>query len=217
MSGDSQPTSFGRREALKKLVTGAAAALPTGAAMTAARSQEASRPPAVPVRPPSDPDLFAQMPHWEKILTTEERRTASALCNTILPADDISISASDAGVPDFIDEWVSAPYPPQMADREIVRGGLAWINTESVKRFEKPFADLSAEQRTAICDDICHAPDAKPEFAFGARFFALFRDLTTSGFYTTEHGRNDLGYIGNVPLASFDGPPVEVLRHLGLA
>ncbi len=217
MSGESHPTALGRREALKKLVTGAAAALPAGTTLTPSRGQESAVSTNPPARPPSDPYLFGQKAHWDKLLAKEELRTASALCDTILPADEVSIGASAAGVPDFINEWVSAPYPTQIADREIIRGGLAWINTESSRRFSKPYADLAAEQQTALCDDICDASTVEPEFLFGARFFALFRDLTTSGFYTTEHGRKDLGYIGNIPLASFDGPPPEVLQHLGLA
>jgi len=219
MSEDSPTPSLGRREALKKLVTGAAVALPAGAGLGTARAQEAAAAP-VPVekpRPPSDPNLFGQKPHWEKVLTEAELVTATALCDVILPADEVSPSASAAGVPAFINEWVSAPYPTQTADREIVRGGLGWLNTEASKRFAKPFAELDAAEREALCDDICDEGTAKPEFAFGARFFATFRNLTTSGFYTTEIGRKDLEYIGNVPLASFDGPPPEVLAHLGLA
>ncbi|HYP15660.1 MAG TPA: hypothetical protein VEQ65_00505, partial [Opitutus sp.] len=59
--------------------------------------------------------------------------------------------------------------------------------------------------------------NAKPEFKQPAAFFARFRDLTAGGFYTTPQGMKDLGYIGNVPLPSFDGPPPELLKKLGLA
>jgi hypothetical protein len=69
----------------------------------------------------------------------------------------------------------------------------------------------------AICDDICNAVAAKEEFRAAAYFFARFRDLTAAGFYTTPAGRNDLNYVGNVPLAAFEGPPLEVLKAAGLA
>jgi hypothetical protein len=69
---------------------------------------------------------------------------------------------------------------------------------------------------TAICDDICYLPRAAPEFREAAKFFALYRDLTAGGFYTTPPGTMDIGYVGNVPLARFDGPPPEVLRRIGI-
>jgi hypothetical protein len=120
-------------------------------------------------------------------------------------------------VHDFIDEWISSPYPEQQGDRAIVLSGLAWINAETQRRFAKDFADLDAAQTKAVCDDLCHAPEARPEHAEGAKFFAKFRDLTASGFFTTPEGMKDLGYVGNTPLVEFPGPPPEVLRKLGLA
>jgi hypothetical protein len=140
----------------------------------------------------------------------------SALCDVIIPADGKSPAASAVGVVDFLDEWISAPYPDQVGDREIVLPGLAWLEEESVKRFSRAFAGLDDAQKAAICDDICHTAKAQPEFRPAARFFATFRDLTAGGFYTTPPGRQDLGYVGNMPLATFDGPPPEVLRQAGL-
>jgi len=103
--------------------------------------------------------------------------------------------------------------------RDLVRvcGWLAWLNTESLERFGKGFTALTADQRTQICDDICYLPKARPEFQAAARFFDLVRDLTATGFYTTDAGMRDIQYIGNVALPRFDGPPPEVLKHLGLA
>jgi hypothetical protein len=153
---------------------------------------------------------------WPLTMTEAQRRTAAALCGIIIPAEGNVPSAADLGVHDFIDEWISSPYPGQRDDREIVLAGLGWINRESQRRFGKEFADLDAKQSAAICDDLCHAPDAKPEHADGARFFAKFRDLTASGFFTTPAGMKDIGYVGNIPLAEFKGPPREVLEKLGL-
>ncbi len=68
----------------------------------------------------------------------------------------------------------------------------------------------------ALCDDICYPPDALPEFAFGARFFSKFRRLTTGGYYTSDLGMRDAGYVGNVALKTYDGPPAEVLKQLGI-
>ncbi len=153
---------------------------------------------------------------WPLTMTDAQRRTAAALCAVIIPAEGSIPSAADLHVHDFIDEWISSPYPDQKGDREIVLSGLTWINTETQRRYGKDFADLDHAQTTAVCDDLCHAPDAKPEHAEGAKFFAKFRDLTASGFFTTPEGMKDIGYVGNMPLAEFKGPPPEVLAKLGL-
>ena len=166
-----------------------------------------------------DPDL-TKLYHpgdvWPLTLSAAERRTGKALCNVILPDDGRSPDASSVGVVDFIDEWVSAPYPRQLADRPVVLEGLAWMDAEALLRFEKYFADLDESRQHAICDDICYEPKAAPKFARAAAFFTRYRDLTVGAFYSTPPGWKDIGYIGNVPLAKFDGPPAELLQKLGL-
>ena len=154
---------------------------------------------------------------WPLTLGAEARLTTTALCDLIIPADDRSPAASAVGVVDFIDEWISAPYPQQRGDRELVLPGLEWIEDEAQKRFGKGFAAVGEAQRSHIADDIYPASKAKPEFASAAKFFARFRDLTAGGFYTTPVGMKDIGYVGNVPLSSFDGPPIEALKKAGLA
>lgn len=154
---------------------------------------------------------------WPLTLSTEQRRTVTALCDLIIPADDKSPSASAVGVPDFIDEWISAPYPLQQGDRTVILDGLKWLEAESRTRFTKGFADLSLEQQTLIAEDIAWLPKAKPEHKTGAQFFAVFRTLTSSGFYTTPAGMKDLGFMGNVALTKFPDAPKEVLAKLGLA
>ena len=153
---------------------------------------------------------------WPLTLDENQRRTATTLCDVIIPADDKSPAASAVHVVDFIDEWVSAPYPKQQAHRPIVLEGLAWIEKESRNRFRKEFSALSEEQQHAICDDIRLESAAKPNFKSAAKFFTVYRDLTAGGFYTTPVGWKDLGYVGNVAQEKFDGPPPEVLKHLNL-
>jgi hypothetical protein len=165
----------------------------------------------------TDPDLLEPVVPWDRTLTRQELRTLAALCDVIIPADGQSPSASKVKVPDFIDEWVSAPYPTQQEDKKQIRDGLVWIDAESQKRFQKRFADLNDKQKTAICDDICFVRKARAEFKTAAAFFAKMRDLTSSGFYTTKEGMKDLKYIGNLALAEFKGPPPEVLKYLRLA
>jgi hypothetical protein len=167
----------------------------------------------------TDPDL-TKIYHpgelWPLLITPAQRRTAGALCDLIIPADSVSPSATVAGVVEFLAEWVSAPYPWQQADRPIILDGLAWMDAEGMRRFGAEFAALNETQQRLICDDICFEQKAKPDFVQAAKFFARYRDLTAGGYYSTAAGRNDLRYIGNVPLESFEGPPLELLQTLGL-
>ncbi len=165
----------------------------------------------------TDPNLLHPTAPWPRKLSASELATLAALCNTIIPADAKSPSASAVGVPAWINEYVSAPYDGQMRDLIRVRGGISWLNLESVKRFGRTWVRLSGPERTQICDDICFLPKARPEFHAAARFFDLIRDLTAVGFYTTDAGMKDLQYIGNMALPRFDNPPPEVMKHLGLA
>ncbi len=168
----------------------------------------------------TDPDLvkdWKTAAPWPLTLTERGRLVSKALADLIIPADDHSPAASAVGIVDFIDEWISAPYPQQRGDREIVLPGLEWIDGEAQRRFGKGFAAITDAERGAIADDICSASKAKPEFAGAAKFFAKFRDLTAGGFYTTPVGMKDIGYVGNVPLTTFDGPPIEALKKAGLA
>ena len=164
---------------------------------------------------PSDPVLIGAKVPWPMLLTPPEMTTITALCDTIIPADDKSPAASKVGAPAYLNEYVSAPTRGN--DLVLVRGGIMWINGESMTRFNKPFHQLSDTERTAICDDICFVPNAKPGHVAGALFFDKVRDLTAGAFYTTEAGWKDIGYIGNRPMPEFKGPPVELLKQLGLA
>jgi len=207
-----------RRTALKWMLTAAAALAVTDRLMLAQTPKSA----AAPGTKGYGVDALLNKDYqpgdfWPLTLTEAQRRTAAALCALIIPAEGAVPSAADLKVHDFIDEWISSPYPDQQGDRETILTGLAWIDVEARQRFGKEFAALETAQMAAIADDICHAPDAKPEHAAGAKFFSRFRDLTTSGFFSTPEGMKDIGYIGNMPLAEFKGPPPEVLRKLGLA
>jgi len=167
-----------------------------------------------------DPDLlkaYSAGQLWPLTLTDAQTRTTQVLCDLIIPADAQSPAASAVGVPTFIDEWISAPYPNCVRDRPVIVSGLAWLDTEARRRFAGEFATLPPEQARRICDDICDISRAQKPFATPAQFFARFRDLTALGYYTTPVGLKDLRYVGNEPLASFEGPPPAVLRQVGLA
>jgi len=97
-----------------------------------------------------------------------------------------------------------------------MRGGLAWIDLECQDRYDKRFLECTADERTAVLDDIAWPQKAKPEFAHGVAFFNSFRDLTASGFWSSKMGVEDLQYIGNVMVAEWKGCPPDALKKLGL-
>ncbi|HZF17637.1 MAG TPA: gluconate 2-dehydrogenase subunit 3 family protein [Steroidobacteraceae bacterium] len=214
----SEPIRVDRRTTLKWVLAASAAMPLLQQGAFGAESPDAAAPAAQGYG--TDPDLTkAYRPGelWPLTFTRAQRRTAAALCDVIIPADAESPSASAVGVVDFVDEWVSAPYPQPRQDRPVILEGLAWMNAEATRRFRTEFAGLNETEQRAICDDICYAPKAKDAYAEAAAFFARFRDLTAGGFYSTPAGRKDLKYVGNVPLAQFDGPPLEVLQKVGIA
>jgi Gluconate 2-dehydrogenase subunit 3 len=156
-----------------------------------------------------DPDLmkvYKAGELWPLTLSKEQRTTAAALCDLIIPADDTSPAASSVGVVDFLDEWISAPYPEHAEDRKTIVDALSQVESEAQRRFKTSFAKLSTQQMSTIADAIVTEQD-----------FARYRALTAGGFYTTPVGVKDLKYVGNVAMQSFDGPTPEILKRLGLA
>ena len=168
----------------------------------------------------TDPDLIQSHKLgalWPLSFDAAQRRCAAALCALIIPADDLSPSAADLEVHQFIDEWISAPYPQQQKDKTLIVEGLAWIDADAQRRFAgKAFADLSEAEQKAIADAICWKARAAPGLEKAAAFFARFRDLTAGGFYTTPQGTQDLGFVGNRASATFDGPPEAALKMVGV-
>ena len=165
-----------------------------------------------------DPNLmkvYAAGELWPLTLTKDQRAIATALCDLIIPADATSPAASSVGVVDFIDEWISAPYPDHALDRQIILEGLSWLENEAQRRFGTAYADLAATQMATIADDLTAEP-ANADLAAAVTFFARYRALSAGGYYTTPVGMRDLQYVGNVAMASFDGPPQAVLQRLGL-
>ena len=162
----------------------------------------------------TDPDMINPVVPWARTMTAMQLRTTAALSDLILPEDEHSPSASAVGVPDFIDEWVSAPYAQQRDDRERILAGLEWLERQSRDRFGRAFADASEGQQSALVDPIAH-PNATPDLEKQAEFFRRFRYLAVGAFYTTEAGMKDAGYIGNVPIAgAYPGPSDAAMAHL---
>ena len=155
-----------------------------------------------------------------KFFNAHEWQTVRVLSDLVIPRDERSGSATDALVPEFIDQWMLDPLSTER-EREgrqtALRGGLAWLDNECADRFAgKLFLDCSESERTKVLDDIAWPKKARPEMSQGVAFFTTFRDLVASGFWSSKTGVEDLDYRGNVFVAEWKGPPVEVLRKLGL-
>jgi hypothetical protein len=165
----------------------------------------------------SDPDYSKKTIPWEKPLSEAELKTLGILCDIILPADGELPAPTALEVPDFINEWVGAPYKDMIDDLETIRGGLAWLHTHSVSLHEKRFDDLTEAQQIAILDTICDPSKAAPGLGPGVRLFRRVRMLTVGGYYTHSSTWKHLGYVGNVPIGGpYPGVPPEVIRILGL-
>jgi hypothetical protein len=115
-------------------------------------------------------------------------------------------------VPEFI-EFIVKDIPDHQTP---LRGGLRWLDLQSYKKYEKAFKDCSSDQQLAIVDEIAYPKKAKPEMAQGVAFFNLMRNLTATGFYTSQMGVKDIGYVGNSP-NQWKGVPDDVLAQYKLA
>ena len=145
--------------------------------------------------------------------TADEYRTVRILSELVIPRDGRSGGAIDAGVPEFMD-FILNENPGMQVH---FRGGLAWLDTEARERFGANFADIADARRRAILDDIAWPKRAKPEHSQGVAFFNRFRDLTASGFFSSELGVIDLQYQGNTFVMEWQGCPPEALAKLGVS
>jgi hypothetical protein len=153
-----------------------------------------------------------------KFFTAAEYRTVRVLVDYVIPRDARSGSATDAKVPEFMDFMYSDPQQNVSEQtKTAVRSGLAWLDSESTKRFTKSFVDASDAQRRLILDDIAWPAKAPADMAAGVTFFNRFRDMTASGFFSSAIGWKDLQYLGNVAVAQWNGCPQPALTKLGVS
>ncbi len=153
-------------------------------------------------------DLLAK----DKFFTEHEMATLTILADIIIPKDSVSGSASDAKVPDFI-EFIVKDMPSHQTP---LRGGLRWLDVESLKRYNNSFKDCNHDQQIAIIDDIAYPKKAKPGMSQGVKFFRELRDLVATGFYTSSIGVQDVGYNGNTT-TQWNGVPADVLQQYKLS
>ncbi len=148
--------------------------------------------------------------------TPQERRTVDVLVDYVIPRDARSGSATDAGVPAWMDAFL-ADAETEDDTRARMRGGLAWLDAESARRFGAPFAGAADAQRRQLLDDIAYPARAPRGMGHGVAFFNMFRDMTASGFFSSRIGHEDLRYMGNVAVPVWDGCPPEATARLGVS
>lgn len=148
----------------------------------------------------------------ETFFTPHEMATITVLSDIIIPKDEVSGSATDAKVPDFI-EFIVKDMPQHQTP---MRGGLRWLDVHSFKKKGKSFIELDEKSRIEIVDEIAYPKKAAPEVAQGVAFFSLMRNLTATGFYTSKIGVEDIGYKGSQP-NQWNGVPDDVLKQYGIA
>ena len=150
----------------------------------------------------------------DKFFTDDEMATITVLADIIIPKDEVSGNASEAGVPAFI-EFIVKDMPYHQTP---MRGGLRWLDLQCMKKYDKGFKDITAQQQIEMVDLIAYPERAKgkPELTQGVAFFSKMRDLTVTGFYTSKIGVKDVGYVGNAP-NQWKGVPDDVLKQYGLA
>jgi hypothetical protein len=193
--------AIGRRQALQLIGTASLAAgfvWTTEEALDAQqRTQQARR------RAPAFTPAF---------FTAHEYATVTMLADMIIPRDDRSGSASEAGVPQFMD-FMMVDQPARQVP---MRGGLAWLDLESQSRFNTTFRSAAEKDRGLILDDLSGLEPPAPELSHGIAFFRSFRDLAATGFWTSRAGIADLQFQGNVFVPEWKGCPEDALKKLGL-
>ena len=207
-------TDMNRRRALQVLgAVPAAAAL--GVQQQTPPQQQTPLTPGVTSQVPTKPGQTTIAGRAPRFFNRHEWKTVALLADYIIPRDEQSGSATDAKVPEYMDFLLSekdANVNTQIA----IHGGLAWLDTETRKRFGKSFIDAADAQRRQILDDIAYPTKAKPEMSYGVAFFNRFRDMTASGFFSSSIGWQDLKYKGNVFNPAYDGCPPAALQKLGV-
>lgn len=159
------------------------------------------------------PSPSALRPNQAEFFTPHEWSTVRLLVDIIIPRDERSGSATDAGVPEFMDFMMMDGDDDR---RTAMRGGLAWLDTECRERFGNNFVDCTDDERTTVLDDMAYPDRAPDHSSHGVRFFTSFRNMTASGFWSSKMGVEDLQYMGNTVVVEWTGCPDEQLKKLGL-
>lgn len=160
------------------------------------------------------PHPAAQQPavgYKPHVLNPHEWKTLRVLSDLIVPADEASGSATQAGVPELIDQWMAAEGG---AIKYQIIGGMAWLDAECNRAYSNDFVDCTGAQQTQMLDRIAYPEKATEADSNGVAFFNKLRDAVLNGFYTSKTGIADLRYMGNKMVFDWVGCPEDCLSHL---
>ena len=207
----------GRRDMLKVL-----GGVPAAALLPATTKAEMPMPRGAASAPPA----AASTAYQPKVLDSHEWKTIQVLSDIIIPADERSGSATQAGVPEFIDDWLDLKQQTAARREDSgvkganllaqIRGGIIWLDVECNRQFSHDFIDCTGEQQKQILYRVAYPKEAAPEDSAGVAFFNHLRNLVVSGFFSSEMGVKDLPYLGNQMLSEWNGCPPNVVAKLGL-
>lgn len=162
-----------------------------------------------------DPDLSDPSVPWPRTMTDRQLDACARLCDVILPADSRSPAASAVGVHEFVDEWISAPYPQQQADRVLILEHLEWLERQCRSRFGSRLVETDPVGLAGMIAPVAGRGLADAQHERQAECFARFRYVAVGAYYTTQQGSADIGYIGNVPIVGdYPGPSEDAMTHL---
>lgn len=162
----------------------------------------------------TDPNLMEPSVPWPLMLSPEQKAALNLLGDIVLPRDGDDPGAGELDIAGFIDEWVSAPYEGQVADRKTVVTLLTWLDLQSRHLSQQAFADADPAARAVIVAELMNDPVPQHLFHASTAFHRL-RGLIVGGYCTTPEGKASLGYIGNTPIiGDWPGPSDAALTHL---
>jgi hypothetical protein len=161
----------------------------------------------------ADQNASEKIISWPRLLDAQEMAFVVKLANTLIPEDQFGPHASAVGVPDFINEWVSAPLPMQQEDLKTLRQGIQSFDQISQTTFSNTFVNLESQQVNDTLNLIISEKKGAQKSNY--KFFTFIRELVSVGYFTTPVGWKAIGYVGNEPMESFPGAPEALLKKFG--
>jgi hypothetical protein len=140
-----------------------------------------------------------------KFFLAHQYKTLQTLCQTIIPADDHTGGAIEAGAPEFIDLITSENKDHQLT----LGGGIMWLDSACTDRYGKVYLECAPGQQKEMLDLIAFRKNVATDASLsqGVNFFSFLRKLTCDGYFTSEIGIEDLQYKGNAFIKDFRGCP----------
>jgi gluconate 2-dehydrogenase gamma chain len=193
MKNEKKAGSVNRRDLLKVMGAAPAALVPIGALSAATPAKQAYEP---------------------KLFNAHDWKTLRVLSDLIIPADERSGSATQADVPEVIDDWLNVHGKPSATE---IIGGMRWLDMQCNRIHDHDFIDCTVDQQKQMLDRIAYPKKAAPEDSQAVAFFNHLRDLVVGSFYSSKIGVKDIAYVGNRMVPEWNGCPEAVISKLGVS